>query len=249
MAYKTACFHFFGILNDFLPLEKQDADFNVDFQGEQSVKHLFESCGAPHTEVGQVTANGTPVSQKYIVQDGDRIEIHPASLPPRHVANPGSPSDAARFVLDNHLGKLAAYLRLLGFDAIYRNDLQDEELARISSQEGRILLTRDRRLLMRSIVTQGYCVRADLPRQQVREILSHFGLFSDIVPFGRCVHCNALLQPVSKDQILERLQPLTRLYFDEFQRCPSCDQVYWKGSHYEHIQKFIDELHERGDLL
>lgn len=242
MPYKTARFHFFGPLNDFLPVEQRDADFSLDFQGAQSVKHLFESCGVPHTEVERVIANGAPIDQKYIVQDGDRIEVHPFSLPVTSHTNPAGQSDPRRFVLDNHLGKLAAYLRLLGFDVIYRNDLQDEELALISSQEGRTLLTRDRRLLMRTVVTQGYCVRADLPRQQVVEILTRYDLFSTIVPFGRCVRCNAPLQPVSKDQILNRLQPLTRLYFDEFQRCPSCDQVYWKGSHYEHIQEFIEQL-------
>jgi len=128
---------------------------------------------------------------------------------------------------------------------IYRNDLQDEELALIASQEIRVLLTRDRRLLMRSVVTQGYYVRAILPRQQVVEILTRYDLFSAITPFGRCVHCNALLQPVSKDQILDRLQPRTRLYFDEFQRCTSCGQVYWKGSHYERLQEFIRELYNR----
>ena len=235
MTHKTACFHFFGALNDFLPPARQDTDFAIDFRGDQSVKHLFESCGVPHIEVDGVFANGEAVSQKYIVQDGNRIEVYPFHLPLRQ-------NIPVIFVLDNHLGKLAAYLRLLGFDTAYRNDLQDEELAQISSQESRILLTRDRRLLMRSVVTQGYCVRSKQPRQQVVEILSRYGLFPSALPFGRCIHCNAPLQPVPKAQILERLEPLTRLYFDEFQRCPACDQVYWKGSHYDHLQEFIDEL-------
>jgi uncharacterized protein with PIN domain/sulfur carrier protein ThiS len=246
MLRKIASFHFFNSLNDLLPIEKQRVDFSIDFQGDQSVKHLFESCGVPHTEVERVIVNGVSVSQKYIVRDGDQIEIYPTSLPPTQETDPGDQPGATRFVLDNHLGKLAAYLRLLGFDVIYRNDLQDEELARIASQEARILMTRDRRLLMRSVVTQGYCVRAILPRQQVVEVLTRYDLFSDIAPFGRCVHCNALLQPVSKDQILDRLQPFTRLYFDEFQRCVSCGQVYWKGSHYKHLQEFIQELRKRG---
>ena len=245
MTLKTASFHFFGSLNDFLPVDKQNIVFSIAFQGDQSVKHLFESCGAPHTEVERVIVNGTPVTQKYIVQDGDQVEIYPTTLPPLLKTGREDQPASTRFVLDNHLGKLAAYLRLLGFDVIYRNDLQDEELALIASQEIRVLLTRDRRLLMRSVVTQGYYVRAILPRQQVVEILTRYDLFSAITPFGRCVHCNALLQPVSKDQILDRLQPRTRLYFDEFQRCTSCGQVYWKGSHYERLQEFIRELYNR----
>lgn len=242
MPRKTARFRFSGSLNDFLPTERQGIAFNIDFQGDQSVKHLFESCGAPHTEVEGIIVNGVPVTQKYIVQHGDQVEIYPPN--PAPAPAPGEPQAPPRFVLDNHLGRLAAYLRLLGFDAVYRNDLQDEELAHIASQDGRILLTRDRRLLMRSIVTQGYCLRSTHPRQQVVEVLTRYGLSAQIVPFGRCVHCNTLLEPAPKEQVLERLQPLTRLYFDEFQRCPGCNQVYWKGSHYERLQEFIQELRQ-----
>lgn len=240
MPRKTACFRFSGALNDFLPLERQGTAFSLDFQGDQSVKHLFESCGVPHTEVERVFANGVPVDQKYIVQDGDRVELFPPGLPPAPA--PEDPPAPPRFVLDNHLGRLAAYLRLLGFDALYRNNLQDDELACIASGDGWVLLTRDRRLLMRSVVTQGYCLRSTLPRRQVVEVLTRYGLFEHIVPFGRCARCNSVLEPVPKEQIIERLQPLTRLYFDEFQRCPGCDQVYWKGSHYERMREFIQEL-------
>ncbi len=246
MIWKTACFHFSGSLNDLLPLAKRHGRVAIDFKGDQSVKHLFESCGVPHTEVERVVVNGTPVSQGYIVQDGDRVEIFPFSCPQSLETGPEDRPASPRFVLDNHLGKLAVYLRLLGFDVIYRSDLQDEELARISSQEQRALLTRDRRLLMRSVVTRGYLVRSLLPPQQVVEVLTRYDLFSAITPFGRCVHCNALLQPVSKEEVLDRLQPLTRLYFDEFQLCPSCRQVYWKGSHYLHAQEFIQELRKRA---
>lgn len=243
MSHKNASFHFLGATNDFLPAEQQDQDFAVTFQGNQSVKHLFESCGVPHTEVGHLLANDTPISQSYIVQDGDRIEVHPAR-PPEAASTAGQ---SGRFVLDNHLGKLAAYLRLLGFDCIYHNDLQDEALAIISSQQGRILLTRDVRLLMRSSITQGYWVRSKQPRQQVVEVLARFNLFARLVPFGRCVHCNAVLEWVPKEQILERLEPLTRRYFDQFQQCPACGQVYWQGSHYTHMQEFIQELRRIGD--
>lgn len=195
----------------------------------------------PHTEVEQILANAKPVPPAYIVQDGDRIEVHPHPDAPALLPGAGDPP---AFVLDNHLGKLADYLRLLGFDTAYRNDLQDEELAAISSREKRLLLTRDHRLLMRSIVTQGYWVRSCLPRQQVREVLQRYGLLPALKPFGRCVHCNAMLEAVPKDQILDRLEPLTRRYFDEFHRCPSCGQVYWKGSHYQHMQDFIHEIQE-----
>jgi uncharacterized protein len=242
MSRKTANLHFTGSLTRLLPADKRGGSFRIDFQGEQSVKHLFESCGVPHTEVGKVTANGEEAGPGYIVQDGDSIEVYPVNFPdPADFKNLKGISPP-RFVLDNHLGRLAGMLRLLGFDATYRNDLQDEELACISYKEGRILLLRDRLLLMRKIVAQGYLVRSLAPREQVVEVLTRYNLFAHIVPFGRCANCNGLLEEVEKAEILELLQPKTRLYYDEFPRCTGCGQVYWKGSHYENIVEFIEEI-------
>jgi uncharacterized protein len=144
--------------------------------------------------------------------------------------------------LDNHLGKLATFLRIMGLDAAYRNDYQDDELAEVASREGRILLTRDRGLLMRKVVSQGYCVRALDPRQQAVEIVRRFDLYGHIRPFRRCLRCNSLLHPVDKQAIIERLEPLTRQYYDEFHICPQCDKIYWKGSHYEHMEKFLEGI-------
>ncbi len=240
MTRKTAAFRFFGSLNDFLPVSRRGADLQLDFQGDQSVKHLFESCGAPHPEVGGLSANGAPVDLGYIVQDGDRVEVHPFAPP---VPRP----DPARFVLDNHLGRLAAYLRLLGFDTLYRNDIQDEELAQTAGSQERILLTRDVRLLMRSRVIYGYWVRSKIPHQQVSEVVHRFDLTRAMLPFGRCARCNTLLETVSKAEVWEQLQPLTRRYYAEFQRCPACGQVYWKGSHYQRIQEFIQALRREED--
>jgi uncharacterized protein with PIN domain len=131
---------------------------------------------------------------------------------------------------------------MLGFDTLYQNDYPDEELARISSQEGRILLTRDRGLLKRSAVTHGYCVRETDPREQVREVLQRFDLFGAVKPFRRCMRCNSILQPVAKEAISHRLPPKTRQYYDEFRICRACDQVYWKGSHYQRMQRFIQSV-------
>jgi hypothetical protein len=146
------------------------------------------------------------------------------------------------FILDNHLGQLATYLRMLGFDCLYRNDYQDDELTRISSQDGRVLLTRDRRLLMRKVITRGHCLHHTDPRQQVVEVLRRFKLSGQVKPFQRCLRCNNSLQPVCKQDIIDRLEPLTKLYFDEFHICPACDQVYWKGSHYGHMLEMVKEM-------
>jgi hypothetical protein len=147
-----------------------------------------------------------------------------------------------RFVLDVHLGKLAEYLRLLGFDTLYCNQADDQELAVLSSQEGRILLTQDRGLLKRSLVTHGYFVRDTDPQQQLVEVLQRFDLQTAIAPFQRCLRCNGLLEPVAKAAISDRLLPKTREHYDEFRICSNCERIYWKGSHYERMQQFINNI-------
>jgi uncharacterized protein with PIN domain len=147
-----------------------------------------------------------------------------------------------RFLLDNHLGRLAAYLRMLGFDCLYQNDYDDAELAGILQADERILLSRDRRLLMRKVVTHGYCLRSLDSLEQLTEVVQRFDLTKSITPFHRCVHCNHPLESISKEAILDRLEPLTKQYFEEFHICPACKQIYWKGSHYERMQSLIEQI-------
>ena len=165
-----------------------------------------------------------------------------ARLPSTRWSRKACSEEEARFILDNHLGKLAASLRMLGFDTLYRNDYQDDELAATAAAEQRILLTRDRRLLMRKVIPRGYCVRPDDPQQQIRAVLHRYNLYRQVRPFQRCLRCNHPLQPVAKAEVFERLEPLTKLYFDEFSICPSCNQVYWEGSHYDTHAALIADL-------
>ena len=229
----TAYFLFVGRLKDFLPREQKDQTIHVEFRGSQSIKHLVESRGVPHPEVGPVLINDQEGTLNKITQDGDRVEVHP-------VPN-GWPVEP-RFILDNHLGRLAVYLRMLGFDCLYRNDYEDEELAETAHREERILLSRDRRLLMRKAVAFGYCLRSLDSLQQLTEVIQRFELTKRIIPFHRCLRCNHPLEPVAKEAVVDRLEPLTKLYFDEFQICPACKQIYWKGSHYEKMKELIEQM-------
>ncbi len=228
-----ASFTFIAELNDFLPRNLKSATFSLEFAPHQSLTHLIESLGVPHTDFGQVLINGQEANPYKRLHEGDQVTVFPADT---------ALSGEARFVLDNHLGQLATYLRMLGFDTLYRNDYQDEELARVASQEGRVLLTRDRRLLMRKVIRQGYCIHQRDPRQQAVEVLKRFKLQGQVRPFQRCLSCNSPLQVVNKQDILERLEPLTKIYYDEFHICPSCDQIYWKGSHYGHMLEMIEAI-------
>jgi uncharacterized protein with PIN domain len=205
---------------------------------------MIESLGVPHPEVEAIVVDGGPVDFSYIVQDGDRVDVYPASIPSDTPALPLRPPipGRARFVLDTHLGQLAAYLRMLGFDTLYRNDYPDDELALISSEEQRILLTRDLGLLKRGIVAHGYYVRETDPRRQMAEILRRYQLAGTVAPFQRCIRCNGRLRTVQKANIADRLAPKTREYYQDFSMCDICDQVYWKGSHYDRMRQIIEGL-------
>ncbi len=141
-----ATFTFINELNDFLPRQLKGTSFSLEFAPHQSLKHLIESLGVPHTDFGQVLVNGEPADPHKRLRGGEQVVIYPAAY-----SLEGEP----RFLLDNHLGQLATYLRMLGFDTLYRNDYQDEELAMVASSDERVLLTRDRRLLMRTAIRQG----------------------------------------------------------------------------------------------
>jgi uncharacterized protein len=232
-------------LNDFLPIERRQTAQVRRLRSRPSVKHVIGATGVPHTEIALILVNGQAVDFSYRVADGDRISAYPAftsiDVSPVTRVSLCSPGDP-RFVLDAHLGKLAAHLRMLGFDTLYRNDFDDETLAGIAGADHRILLTRDRALLQRRAVTRGYHVWETDPERQLVEVARRYDLVRLMQPFRRCVHCNGLLESVAKDAILDRLQPKTRRYYDEFSICPDCDRIYWKGSHYEKMLKTIEQL-------
>ncbi len=244
-AVYRATFRFYAELNDFLPGERRQVRFTHHVKTLASIKDTIESLGVPHTEVDLILVNGASVDFGYRVQDGDRISVYPVfeafDISPLLRVRP-APLRDSRFVLDVHLGRLASYLRILGFDTLYRNDYRDEELAAISHDQGRILLTRDRGLLKRSQVTHGYLIRADRPRDQVREVVRRFDLSGQISPFRRCSHCNTPLQPVNKEDVIQRIPPKTRERCQDFAACPCCHKLYWRGTHTARLERFFQTI-------
>ena len=239
----TVYFRFYAELNALLPAKDRFRDIRQEFKGNQTIKHLIESLGIPHTEVDLILANGSSVDFKYIPVEEDVISVYPLfesfDITPLIRLRP-CPLRESKFVLDGHLGRLAAYLRMLGFDSVYRNDFSDEELALISLNENRILLSRDRGLLKRSQVTHGYLIKTRDPRQQLLAVVRRFDLVSSFKQFSRCIACNGKLESTSKEAVINHLEPRTLQYFEEFKQCAECGKVYWKGSHYERMIEFID---------
>ncbi len=242
------CLRFYAELNDFLPPALRGIDITHEFERRASIKDMIEAFGVPHTEVEVILVNGRPVDFSYIVQDADRISVYPVfesvDITPLLRLRP-APLRQPKFVLDSNLGRLARYLRLLGFDCLYRNDYDDAEVARIASDQQRTVLTRDRTLLQRSIITHGYFVRAQQPRAQVREVLARFDLYRQVAAFSRCTRCNGKLEDVDKQAIDARLEPKTRKYYDDFRICSQCGQVFWQGSHHARMQQLVADLLSR----
>ena len=241
---------FYAELNDFLPPDRRQRELTLPLDRRTSVKDLVESLGVPHTEVDLIVADGEPVGFSHIVREGESIAVYPrfTAIDVAPLPSLREPEPAPRFVLDAHLGKLAAYLRLLGFDALYSNGYDDAELARIAAAEGRILLTRDLGLLKRRTVAHGCYVRETDPERQVAEVLRRYDLAGSVQPFRRCMRCNGRTEPVPKEEIEDRLEPLTRRYYDEFRICAECGRIYWKGSHFGRMQALVERLLRPGAL-
>lgn len=242
-----AYFRFYAELNDHLPPEQRHNTLERQFWTAAGAKDMIESFGVPHSEVELILVNGESVDFSYRVRDGDRISIYPMfesmDIAPELRVRP-APLREPKFVLDVHLGKLAAYLRMLGFDALYRSCFTDRELVQISSDERRTLLTRDRGLLKHGAVTHGYWLRATDSKQQLAEIVKRFDLAGAFRLFARCMACNGALRAASRDEVLHLIPPRIAQSHKEFQRCAACGRAYWKGTHYERMERWITELRD-----
>lgn len=232
-----AKFLFIGSLNDFLNYKQKEKPLEVSFSGNPGIKDIIESLGVPHVEIQLIRVNSIPVDFSYHIKNADKVEISPFS-------SGVVPSEKNRpsFILDVHLGKLARYLRMMGFDSIYRNNFSDPELVTLSCKENRILLTRDIGILKYGCLRYGYWVRSTVALEQAKEIASHYNLCSSVLPFSLCMECNSSLLKVSKSQIEEQIPPLTRKYYDSFSQCVNCQKIYWQGSHYNRMNNLLKQI-------
>ena len=234
---------FHGGLDFFLKASPTSGLIERQLKEPTSVKDAIESCGVPHPEVDRILANGAPINFAQVLRENMAIDVYPVGFTDLPLS--GGPLQrryANRFIIDGHLGKLARNLRFLGIDAAYDTRLHDPELLKVMIAEQRALLTRDRRLLMHSVVLDGYCPRSDDPMAQTVEVVRRFELASKLRPFIRCMECNAPLQQVDKAEVIDQLEPLTRIYYDEFRRCTGCGKVFWRGSHFAKLEAFLERL-------
>lgn len=238
---KHAVFRFFGSLNDFLSTDERQSDVPYAFWGRPAVKDAIEAQGVPHPEVDLIVLNGNPVDFEARLTADDRVSVYPwiRRLDLDFTLRPPLPRPV-QFVCDVHLGRLARHLRMVGLDTRYDQHQSDAALARLSDHEERVLLTRDVGLLKRRRVQLGAFVRAEEPFRQFAEVARRFDLGdASLDPFSRCLDCNTLLEPATPSIVASEVPPHARKVNDAFWRCPSCDTVYWEGSHVERMRRRI----------
>lgn len=248
----TATFRFYEELNDFLAPERRRGEFAWPCAHAATTKHMIEALGVPHTEVELVLVNGESVGFDRLLEHGDRVAVFPKFemldvTPMLRVRE--HPLRVMHFIADAHLGGLARLLRMAGFDTLYDNNFQDSEIEMIGAREGRIVLTRDRELLMRRSITHGCFVRALKPPQQLCEIFDRLDLSRSVRPFTLCLQCNARLRPIAKAEVLTRIPPSVRERFDHFSTCDVCRRVFWEGSHWQRMQAILATCIDQTDRL
>ena len=146
-----------------------------------------------------------------------------------------------RFCTDAHLGKLARLLRMFGFDTAYQNNFSKEELYIISKNEDRWLLSKSPYFTKFPEINFNQVKSAD-KYEQLKEVIENFHLVGSFNPFIRCLYCNEILEKKEKSEVEKFLLPETKKSFSEFWKCPSCEKIYWEGSHYERMKKLIGKF-------
>jgi len=232
-------------LDYFLTKPENGRQFEHTLNRKASVKDVIESFGIPHTEVGHIFFNDTEIDFSFIPSSSGLLNVQSIKAP-FNVMSPTFlrpfPLEQIKFLADVNVIKLGRLLIIMGFDVSYSPLLSDHEIANIAEKEARIILTRDTQLLKRKKVIFAKRIKSDYPYEQLIETIRFFGLEKQICFFSRCTKCNLKLVSVSKEKVVNLLEPKTKKFFDIFLQCPQCNNVFWKGSHFENIKKKISSI-------
>jgi uncharacterized protein with PIN domain len=145
------------------------------------------------------------------------------------------------FIADCHLGKLAKYLRFMGFDTLYFAQIDDNDLIDLANDERRVILTRDRELYERK---KAECIllKTVAMEEQLKEVITIFHLQKFHPQRSRCIVCNEPLQAVKKEDIIDKIPSKVGTYFSYFEMCKRCERIYWHGDHYKRMKASLDEI-------
>ena len=144
------------------------------------------------------------------------------------------------------MGKLARWLRLMGYDARFFDGDDDSELVALAKAEGRVILSRDTLIMQRRLITSGkiraVLIDSDRPERQVRQVVATLGLDSHFKPFSICLECNQPLVERAKDELKELVPPYVFKTQNYFRQCPNCERLYWRGTHWQAMTRRLEEF-------
>ena len=237
--------YFTPALSFFLAKEKHHQPVTRGLCEKTSIKDAVEACGVPHPEIDFLLCDGVSVGFEHQIAQDAIVQVYGTADPAPLAGEKLQQRRVTNFVADGHLGKLARDLRFLGFDVTYLRDAKDGTLVAMGREGARALLTRDRRLLMHKEVRHGYCPRSSDAQEQIIDVIRRFDLAGLFKPYTRCMQCNGRLRRVAKSDVLEQLEPLTRIYYDDFRKCSECGKIYWPGSHFGKLEARLGRIRDR----
>jgi len=149
-----------------------------------------------------------------------------------------------KFIADEMVGKVARWLRAAGYDTLYLNPISDKDLIEVARRDDRIILTRDRKLAAVASSAEVLVVDSEDPFEQFIKVTRYFQLDIESAAFQRCLECNGVLVPVSKEDHKDRIPPHVYRTQTTFSKCPGCGRLYWPGTHYESMRRRLALVRE-----
>jgi uncharacterized protein with PIN domain len=219
-----------------------------------TAKDALEGLGIPHTEADLLLVEGQPIDFSYRVRSGERLEVYPPPPPGRAELDWAAarlqprPLTRKRFICDQHLGKLARWLRILGFDTHYARTESAADITRLARDEDRAVLTCSRGLLQRKAIDSGRLIRSRELDLQLVEVVQRFRLKPNIKLFQRCNLCNGTLATIAKEAVWDRIPQRTRNWRDTYFRCQQCAQLYWEGTHVTELRRRVAAILAQAEV-
>jgi hypothetical protein len=151
-------------------------------------------------------------------------------------------SEPLKFMADSMLGRLARWLRILGYDVVYEHSISDDDLIARALRENRIILTMDRELADRKSAKNVLLLKSYDYKEQLKHVITHYKIDCESHIFSRCLLCNERLDSIEKEKIKDKVPPYVYASHDEFDICPQCRRIYWSGTHRGNIIETLDEI-------
>ncbi len=155
-----------------------------------------------------------------------------------------------KFIVDNNVGKLAKWLRMMGYDTLFFNGSNDSRMIAIALAEGRVVLTKDTQIMKRGVITKGrlkaILPQSDEPELQMRQVIDSLNLDCQFKPFSICLECNQPLEEKSKERVEGLVPPYVFQTQNQYMQCPGCHRIYWRGTHWQRMREKLNKFWERS---